>query len=214
MNLRGPFARTKIEIPKDSYEVPFDTDKPMAERTRYLADCSNIVTDNPLITAACEQDFRVLFGIGEDQKSVTVQEAVRKGLGRKEQPAHGLFINIAIPNQCMTFSLIFENCQMHAVIKQARPEAPLHLDALNIFHSGGELDIPCGEGGVEKLYLQQLMDCFSKTAAGLAGDRNKSLVEQEFKLELGNLRMLLEVSIAREASLHSKELNTGRHHKR
>ena len=214
MNLRGPFAKTKIEKPNDSFEVPFDTDKPMAERTRYLADCSNIVTDNPLITAASEKDFRAMFGISENQKGIIVHEAVRKTLARKAEPAHGLFINVAIPNQCMTFSLIFGDCQMHAVIKQAQPEGPLHLDALNIFHSGGELDIPCGEGGVEKLYLMQLMDCFSKTASGLAGDRNKSLVEQELKMELGSLRMLLEVSIAMEASLHSRELNTGRHHKR
>jgi hypothetical protein len=211
MNLKLSFARPNK--PKENDDVSFDTDKPLLERTNYLADCNDIVTEHPLITATSEQEFRAMFGIGENQQSNLVPSVERKGFGRKAESTDGLMVSVLIPNQCMRFSMTFNMAQMHAVIKQAQPDAPLHLDALSIIHSGSGLDIPCGAGGVGKDYLDQLIGCFRKTALNLTLLTDKSLPEQEFKFEIGQLRMLLEVSMAYEASHHAKPSEFGLHNK-
>ncbi len=200
MNLR---VRFNDAAQRASKRVSVDTlDNALPERESYLADCNDISTPAPLITAPDENAFRRLFGIQEKQTSIFLTPE-RKGLMRRPEPKQGLIIDTLIPGQCLRFSIILGHTEMHAAIKKAPESEILHLDALQIVHDGKPENVPCGLiAGVEKDYMDSLIQCFAATAIRIQARATepKTILEHEFSLKTDRFLQLLPVSLAMEAS--------------
>jgi len=159
-------------------------------RKTYLSDCNDISTPNPLITAADEHEFRTMFGIPDGQKSILFErpQGILRQAGKKifriTEKEYGLIIGTPIPGQCLRFSLVFEDIEMHAVIKTAPGTDRLHLDAAQVMRGGSAYDLPCGDAGVEKAFLEIVISHFQETAQIMCQqtdmtDVQKSILEQQ-----------------------------------